>query len=237
MNKSPAFQWYAADYLADENVQLMTLEEEGAYIRLLSYCWREGSIPADTGSLSRLCKNADNQIIGVVIKCFIPSHNDPSRLVHQRLENERGKQADWRKKSSDGGKKGAASRWKSGNSVGNKSGHKVVTPPPIPNDDSSSSSSSSDIETKSNEDRDVERPAGMPDLEGVLAFAKESAISPECAEKWFWNNEAVNWTDKFNRVLANWRAALRGYWKTWAENARREAVKNPQPKRQQLKLV
>jgi len=45
--KAPAFQFYAADWLADEAVSVMSLEEEGAYIRALCYCWREGSIPAD----------------------------------------------------------------------------------------------------------------------------------------------------------------------------------------------
>jgi hypothetical protein len=44
--KAPAFQFYAADWLADEAASVMSLEEEGAYIRDLCYCWREGSIPA-----------------------------------------------------------------------------------------------------------------------------------------------------------------------------------------------
>jgi len=56
MNSPPAFQFYAADWLADADVTMMTLEEEGAYIRALAFCWREGSIPADEKRLSVLLK-------------------------------------------------------------------------------------------------------------------------------------------------------------------------------------
>ena len=103
-SKSPAFQFYAAEYLADENVAVMTLEEEGAYIRALSYCWREGSIPSDSETLSRLLKGASNQTLTVVRKCFNQSSTLVGRLVHPRLDSEREKQAAWREKSSIAGR-------------------------------------------------------------------------------------------------------------------------------------
>jgi uncharacterized protein YdaU (DUF1376 family) len=93
--KSPAFQFYAAEYLADENVQLMTLEEEGCYIRMLAYCWREGSIPAEHKLLSRLCKNASDDVLAVVERRF---EKQGTRLIHQRLERERKKQKLFNKK-------------------------------------------------------------------------------------------------------------------------------------------
>ena len=34
-NKSPAFQFYARDFLADMKVQLMSMEQRGMYITLL----------------------------------------------------------------------------------------------------------------------------------------------------------------------------------------------------------
>lgn len=111
--KSPAFQWYAADYLADEKVMCMTLEEEGAYIRLLSICWREGSIPSDESRLSTLCKGASTTVVRVVAKCFQPMTNQPDRMVHKRLQEEVEKQAEWRRKSSEGGRKSAQKRAKS----------------------------------------------------------------------------------------------------------------------------
>lgn len=110
-SKSPAFQFYAADFLADERVSLMSLEEVGAYIIALAYCWREGSIPADDTQLSRLCKGANTTVIRVVKGCFNQSVSDPLRLVNTRLELEREKQRVWSEKSSTGGKKAAEKRW------------------------------------------------------------------------------------------------------------------------------
>lgn len=110
--KAPAFQFYAAEYLADEHVQLMTLEEEGAYIRLLSFCWREGSIPNDPSALSRLCKGASTTVLTTVLKRFKPNGNQDDRLIHPRLESERVKQQQWREKSAQGGRASAHKRKK-----------------------------------------------------------------------------------------------------------------------------
>jgi uncharacterized protein YdaU (DUF1376 family) len=110
MGKTPAFQFYAADYLADEHVQLMTLEQEGIYIRLLALCWREGSIPSDVNLLSILCKGGSTEAIRVVAERFNQHPTKADRLVHQRLEAEREKQERWREKSAEGGKISAAKR-------------------------------------------------------------------------------------------------------------------------------
>lgn len=46
MNSAPWFPFYVADWLDSETVFGMTLEEEGAYIRLLALMWRKGgSVP------------------------------------------------------------------------------------------------------------------------------------------------------------------------------------------------
>jgi uncharacterized protein YdaU (DUF1376 family) len=131
IGKSPCFQFYAAEYLADENVALMTLEEEGAYIRALAYCWREGSIPADPARLSLLLKGASNQTVRVVQERFNQHPTMIDRLVHQRLEQEREKQRAWREKSAEGGKKSGKVR--SINSLQNeppfKNGSTTLEPP------------------------------------------------------------------------------------------------------------
>jgi hypothetical protein len=71
----------------------------------------------------------------VVKARFTPHPSLPGRLVNERLLKEREKQQVWRDKSSSGGKKGAASRWKKDTSEVNKGGHKVVTHPPLGCDD------------------------------------------------------------------------------------------------------
>lgn len=108
VGKAPAFQFYAAEYLADENVQLLTLEQEGIYIRLLAYCWREGSIPADPVKLSRLCKNAPAEALGSVVGLFFPGSS--SRLIHGRLEAERRKHEEYRRTQAANGSRGGRPR-------------------------------------------------------------------------------------------------------------------------------
>lgn len=111
MNASPAFQFYPRDWIASTRVQMLSLEEEGAYIRLLSHCWLHGSIPSDEELIKRLLgKGGFNLVITNVLSMF-EAGSIPGQLVHQRLEAERRKQADWSEKSAAGGRKSAAKRW------------------------------------------------------------------------------------------------------------------------------
>jgi hypothetical protein len=110
MAKAPAFPEYAADYLADEIITLMTLEEEGALARAKAYCWREGSIPTDEIKLSRLLKNASNQTLRVVRELFVPCPNDASRMIYPKHEEARERQKIWKEKSAEAGKKSGEAR-------------------------------------------------------------------------------------------------------------------------------
>lgn len=114
-SNSPAFQFYPADFLADEHVALMSLAARGAYITLLCYCWREGSIPADTAKLARLC-NVDSstmaELMAELSPCFSSAIGEPSRLINLRLHEERKKQECYRKERALAGQKGAEKRWK-----------------------------------------------------------------------------------------------------------------------------
>jgi len=113
--KSPAFQFYAAEWLADENVRLMTLEETGAYIDALAICWREGSIPACPEMLARLIgKGCSTDVATVVQRLFNIRYTDErfsvERLKHKRLEIEREKQRVRSEQTSKAGKKSAQSK-------------------------------------------------------------------------------------------------------------------------------
>lgn len=154
MSNSPAFQFYPAEYLADENVQVMTLEEEGAYTRAMAYCWREGSIPADPEILARLIgKGCSTTVARVVQLLFKGYSSDKSRLLHLRLEEEREKQASWREKCSFGGKQGAKIKRKLrqhrtlGAGKGSSTNPKRVEQRVLQLNASSSSSSSNNIYT------------------------------------------------------------------------------------------
>tara|TARA_R110002012_G_scaffold321654_1_gene550445 strand:- start:236 stop:1126 length:891 start_codon:yes stop_codon:yes gene_type:complete len=112
-NKSPAFQFYARDFLADINVQLMTMEERGIYITLLAYAWIEKGIPSDKSKLKRLCGNPDDfdSTIQNVLNCF---QEHDGRYYNPRMESVRSEQLDRKQKMSDAGKKGAEKRWNNG---------------------------------------------------------------------------------------------------------------------------
>ena len=94
--KAPAFQFYAADFLADKNVAVMSAAEVGAYILLISYCWREGALPDDHEELALLSRMPLEQFekswekrLG---RCFVQRGED-GQWVHPRLEAERESQA------------------------------------------------------------------------------------------------------------------------------------------------
>lgn len=111
MKKSPAFQFYATDYLGSQRVQMLTLEEEGAYIRLLCYCWQHGSIPSKHSEIARLVgKGCSTNLARVVSEMFDKHPNDQFKMIHSRLESEKNKQAAWREKCSVGGAKSAESK-------------------------------------------------------------------------------------------------------------------------------
>jgi uncharacterized protein YdaU (DUF1376 family) len=145
--KTPAFQFYPADFLSDENVVLMSNRELGCYIKLMCYCWREGSIPSDLKKIARLCGEDGSAMADLWIAigvCFEVSGSDESRMVHPRLETERLKQSEFKTERSESGKKGAEARWNKGSSK-NSSAMAQPLAQPMANDGSSSSSSSSEV--------------------------------------------------------------------------------------------
>ena len=110
--KAPAYLWYPKDYLADANTVLMTLQEEGAYRRLLDYCWLEGSIPGDMRAMGRLCKGLTADEMSEVWKAIEPCFRKRgNRWVHPRLEIEKKKQRANREAKSKAGKLGSEARW------------------------------------------------------------------------------------------------------------------------------
>lgn len=114
MNRSPAFQFYAGDFLSDGRQIVMELAEVGAYIRLICACWKEGHIPDDVRKLAKLAGCTVEEMRAVwpaVGPCFEPDPAFKGFLVHPRLEKERKKQVAFKEAKSKAGKEGAARRW------------------------------------------------------------------------------------------------------------------------------
>lgn len=102
--KSPAFSFYAKDFLS--GTAKMSLQEVGAYIRLLSYAWEDGCIPEDASERARLmvcAKAQERELWKKVGQKFVLRDGG---YVNERLEVERQKQAERRQRLSDNGKLG-----------------------------------------------------------------------------------------------------------------------------------
>jgi uncharacterized protein YdaU (DUF1376 family) len=106
---SPAFQFYPKDWIVD--TARFSLEEQGAFIRLLSHEWVEGPLPDSPTALARIVSLSTARFrtvwkhIGPLF-AVVEGH-----LVNARLEDERAKQVAYRAEQSVRGQHGAAKRW------------------------------------------------------------------------------------------------------------------------------
>jgi len=106
VNKSPAFQFYPAQFLA--GTASMTQAEVGAYIRLMCYQWLDEGIDRSTTVQQRL---AGGPVTPSVRRKFsLAKREGKPVLLNARLEAERGKQNAFREKQAEKGRKSAQSR-------------------------------------------------------------------------------------------------------------------------------
>jgi uncharacterized protein YdaU (DUF1376 family) len=149
--KSPAFQFYPKDFMA--GTATMSNQEVGAYMRLLCYAWDAGSVPNDSRERSRIvcCSLKQERILWHRLERKFALVDGV--YVNERMEEERQKQAEYRRRQSDKGKASAIVRWQP---EGNQA-ITVVNPRLQPDGNSSSSSSSS----SSLKDKSSSRPAAL----------------------------------------------------------------------------
>ena len=105
--------WYGREFYGDENVLVMTLEQEAAYLRLLWNCWQEGSIPVEIAKLAAICKATPvkrfEQNIWPALSGLFSSA--AGRLVHHKVELLRTVKEQRRTAWSEAGKRGNEKRW------------------------------------------------------------------------------------------------------------------------------
>jgi uncharacterized protein YdaU (DUF1376 family) len=86
------FSFYVYEFMSDERVVAMTLEQVGAYVLLMLGQWINGSIPADVPALAAILKRTPEDMAALwagIAPCFQPHPEKPGRLVQCRLERER----------------------------------------------------------------------------------------------------------------------------------------------------
>jgi uncharacterized protein YdaU (DUF1376 family) len=145
--KAPAFQFYAQDILADFNVLAMTLEEFGAYVKLLALCWNEHGIPAaDPDRIARalaITREHFDQLSPAISPCFYLDGS--GRWQHKRLDEERRKQRKYRRAMQLNGLKGGRPQQSRGKAAGYQQQSRGLAEK---SSSSSSSSSSSEVQER-----------------------------------------------------------------------------------------
>jgi uncharacterized protein YdaU (DUF1376 family) len=107
MNKPPAYQHYAQDWLV--GTAKLTLEEQGAYQRLLDHQWVDGPLDPDHGELARILGVTPRRFAKLwkrLARQFPMLHGDGDRLANPRLELERQKQMVYRAQQAARGRAG-----------------------------------------------------------------------------------------------------------------------------------
>lgn len=205
MNKPPAFQFYADDFLG--GTVTMDHAERGFYILALCVQWNKGGIsPDEFTRLGRgLVEGSFNHCSTKFRLC------EDGLLRNDRLEAERAKQMAFREKCSKAGSRSVEGRLKEPS--------RLVQPTGEPNVNSPVSSLHSPIKYK-------ERFA-PPSIEAVKLQAAKLGLPAIDAER-FWNYyESNGWMAGRNK-MKNWVRALTG-WKL-----RNEAFATTQPGRRPM---
>lgn len=104
-DKLPFMPFYGSDFYEDEAVALMSSEEEAAYLRLLWWQWREGSLPPEAEDLRALLRGKPGlspRVLACLPRC------DDGRRRNPKLESVRQKHLQVYEKKSKGGKQGRA---------------------------------------------------------------------------------------------------------------------------------
>ena len=114
--QSPAFQFYASDWITDPNRMRLSLDEQGAFILLYCHCWRSFKILNDLEVMSKMCGcrlQKMEKIFPKIKHLFteVKEKDGKKYLICNQAEQERKEQEKNRKRRSIAGKMVAKARW------------------------------------------------------------------------------------------------------------------------------
>lgn len=193
--KAPAFQFYADDFLA--GTITMTNEERGAYIALLCIQWSKGSLSEN--DFQRVCIGMPPHSHRICQDKFQTDSDGNYR--NKRLEAEREKQEQYRKKQTDNANK----RW-----VGNATAYPTALPADMPNVCSPSPTPSPNKEKSIASEPQRSRFA-PPTIKEVEDRCLEIGLPISEASKFVNYYESKGWIVGRSK-MKSWKASLAG-WK------------------------
>jgi uncharacterized protein YdaU (DUF1376 family) len=211
MNKPPAFQFYANDFLA--GTFAMTLVERGLYITLLCRQWTQGHVTSE--EMARLSDGMAQPLANHVFAKF--KEASPGCFKNEKLEVVRLSQQEYRENRAKSGKLGAEKRWHS---------HSTAIAQPMANDSSPSPTPTPMQEREQNFHEAIARPT----LTEVKCWAALTGLAPWKAEDWWNEMEGCGWLDFQHRPVQNWQAVLSRVKTKWESDGR---PKTPPVNRQQ----
>jgi len=114
VERDPYFQFFPADWLLSPSIGDMCPAQEGAYIRLLAWCWRDPDcgIPDDDASLAKRSRLGDDwATLGKAVREMFVTHPKVSgKLTNSRLFAQWVERQKFKAKQSDKGKKSAKTK-------------------------------------------------------------------------------------------------------------------------------
>jgi uncharacterized protein YdaU (DUF1376 family) len=110
MARTPWMPLYCDDLIS--STADMSVEEFGAYMRLLCHCWTRGPIPIDDKVICRIA-GCRLQVWRAIANRFSPCQRDDGTngLSQTRLEMERLKRQRFAEERAESGRRGAAAKW------------------------------------------------------------------------------------------------------------------------------
>jgi uncharacterized protein YdaU (DUF1376 family) len=194
--KAPAFQFYADDFLA--GTITMTNEERGAYIALLCIQWSKEALTEN--DFQRVCAGMPPHSQRI---CQSKFQIDPDgNYKNQRLETEREKQVQYRKKQTDNANK----RW-----LGNATAYATALPADMPNACSPSPSPSPNNKEESIAPKSQRSRFVVPSVEEVETACVEIGLPASEAGRFIDHYESKGWKVS-GSPMKSWIASLRN-WK------------------------
>ena len=198
----PWFPFFATDWLADGEVTMLSLEAEGAFIRLLAHQWIEGSIPADPDALRRLLKGIDEASFQAIWKDLKPRFSSaiasPSKLTNLRLEKERRNALAQHKERQRAGRLGAVKRWgkkPSGRKRSYSSANSPAIAEPMANRWQTQTQTQAQSQTQEGKQTpDSSPPHGFPDQNENRGDDLLAGIKPPSDEAVVPRKRSVRWT-------------------------------------------
>lgn len=193
--KPPAFQFYADDFLA--GTFTFTNEQRGLYIALLCLQWNQGAIGEET--IAALAGGMASESVAAVRAKFV-SGEDDDMLRNPRLELERQKQAAFRAKCSEAGRRSVEGRLKVPSRLVEGRGQPEVNSP-----------SPSPSPTNTNTGRFA------PPISEELKFYAAKIGLPDSEASAFFNYYESNGWKVGKNPMRKWESAMINWKKNWEE--------------------